>query len=34
MGKKVSVSYEQHIGIPTTCFGESEYFAVNAKALE
>jgi hypothetical protein len=34
MGKKVSLSYEQHIGIPTTCFGESEYFAVDAKVLE
>ena len=34
MGKRVSLSYEQHKGIPTTCFGESEYFAVNAKALE
>ena len=34
MGKKVSLFYEQHKGIPTTCFGESEYFAVDAKALE
>ena len=34
MGKRVSISYEQHKGIPTNCFGESEYFAVNAKALE
>lgn len=34
MGKKVSLSYEQHIGIPTTCFGESEYFASDARALE
>src|ERR1035437_5091890 len=34
LGKKVVLSYEQHKGIPTTCFGESEYFAVNAKALE
>jgi hypothetical protein len=34
LGKKVSVSYEQHKGVPTTCFGESEYFAVDAKALE
>jgi hypothetical protein len=34
LGKKVSLSYEQHIGIPTTCFGESEYFAVDAKVLE
>jgi len=34
MGKKVSLSYEQHKGIPTTCFGESEYFADDVKALE
>jgi hypothetical protein len=34
LGKKVSLSYEQHKGIPTTCFGESEYFAVDARALE
>lgn len=34
LGKKISLSYEQHIGIPTTCFGESEYFAVDARALE
>jgi len=34
MGKKVSLFYEQHIGIPTTCLGESEYFGVDAKVLE
>lgn len=34
MGKKVSLFYEQHKGIPTTCFGESEYFAVDARVLE
>jgi len=34
LGKKVSLTYEQHKGIPTTCFGESEYFAVDTKALE
>ena len=34
LGKKVSLSYEQHKGIPTNCFGESEYFAVDAKVLE
>ena len=34
LGKKVSLTYEQHKGIPTTCFGESEYFAVDAKVLE
>jgi hypothetical protein len=34
LGKKVSLYYEQHRGIPTTCFGESEYFAVDTKVLE
>ena len=34
MGKKASITYEQHTGIPTTCFGESEYFAVDARSLE
>ena len=34
MGKKVSLFYEQHKGIPTNCFGESEYFAVDARTLE
>jgi hypothetical protein len=34
LGKKVSLSYQQHKGIPTTCFGESEYFAVDARTLE
>ena len=34
MGKKISLFYEQHKGIPTTCFGESEYFAVDARSLE
>ncbi len=34
LGKKISLTYEQHKGIPTNCFGESEYFAVDAKALE
>jgi hypothetical protein len=34
MGKRVSIYYEQHKGIPTSCFGESEYFAVNARVLE
>jgi hypothetical protein len=34
MGKKVSLSYEQHKGIPTSCFGESEYFATGTRVLE
>lgn len=34
LGKKVSLTYEQHKGVPTSCFGESEYYAVDAKPLE
>lgn len=34
LGKKVAVKYEQHKGVPTTCFGESEYYAVDIKVLE
>jgi hypothetical protein len=25
-GKQVSLTYDQHRGVPTTCFGETEYF--------
>jgi hypothetical protein len=25
-GKQVSLTYQQHRGIPTSCFGETEYF--------
>jgi hypothetical protein len=33
-GKRVSLVYEQHKGIPTSCFGETEYFIVDIKAIE
>jgi hypothetical protein len=26
MGKRVSLKYEQHKGLPTSCFGETDYF--------
>jgi len=34
MGKRVSIAYEQHKGIPTRCFGETEYFVSAVKVLE
>ncbi|HEY6008413.1 MAG TPA: hypothetical protein VIU40_08830 [Geobacteraceae bacterium] len=34
MGKKVSLQYEQHRGVPTRCFGETEYFVVDVKVVE
>jgi hypothetical protein len=33
-GKRVALVYEQHKGIPTSCFGETEYFIVDIKAIE
>ncbi len=33
IGTKVAISYEQHRGIPTSCFGETEYFAVGVKSV-
>jgi len=34
LGKRVALTYQQHIGIPTSCFGETEYFVVDVKAVE
>lgn len=34
MGKRVALSYEQHIGIPTTCFGETQYFITAIQVVE
>ena len=33
-GKQVSLDYEEHRFIPTTCFGDTEYFVSGAKLLE
>jgi hypothetical protein len=29
MGKRVALTYEQHQGVPTSCFGETGYFVVD-----
>jgi lysophospholipid acyltransferase (LPLAT)-like uncharacterized protein len=34
MGKRVTLTYKQHVGIPTTCFGETEYFVADVKVVE
>lgn len=26
MGSRVTLSYQQHVGLPTTCFGDTNYF--------
>jgi hypothetical protein len=32
-GKQVSLSYDQHRGVPTTCFGETEYFVTRVRRM-
>ena len=34
VGKRLAVSYEQHKGLPSSCFGETEYFATEVKVIE
>jgi hypothetical protein len=34
LGKRVVLTYEQHKGIPTTCFGETEYFVTAVKVVQ
>ena len=33
LGKRVSLTYEQHVGIPNSCFGETEYFVKNVRIV-
>jgi hypothetical protein len=32
-GKRVALSYEQHMGLPTSCFGDTNYFVTGVKEL-
>jgi hypothetical protein len=34
MGKQVSISYEEHRGVPTTCFGETNYYITNVHLVQ
>jgi hypothetical protein len=31
MGKRVVLHYEQHVGLPTSCFGETQYFVTGVR---
>lgn len=33
MGKRVTLHYEQHKGLPTSCFGDTDYFVVGVKEV-
>ena len=32
-GQRVALSYEQHKGIPSSCFGETEYFIIAVRPI-
>lgn len=34
LGKRVALQYEQHVGVPSACFGETEYFVIDIKVAE
>jgi len=34
MGKRVSLHYEEKVGLPTTCFGETRHYVIGIKAVE
>ena len=34
MGKRVALIYEQHVGVPTSCFGETEHFVLVVRSVE
>jgi lysophospholipid acyltransferase (LPLAT)-like uncharacterized protein len=34
LGKKVALHYEEHKGVPTSCFGETPYYVVEIRVLE
>jgi hypothetical protein len=33
VGQRVALHYEQHKGIPSTCFGETQYFVTSAQPV-
>jgi hypothetical protein len=33
-GHRVRLHYEQHLGVPTTCFGETSYFVTGVQTID
>jgi hypothetical protein len=31
MGQRVTLHYEQHVGVPSSCFGETDYFVTEVR---
>lgn len=34
VGQRVALTYEQHKGLPTSCFGETDYFVTAVKIIK
>ena len=34
LGQRVALEYEQHMGVPTDCFGETDYFVTGVRSIE
>jgi hypothetical protein len=34
IGKRVALSYEQHVGLPSSCFGDTGYFVTGVKVID
>lgn len=34
VGKRVALTYAQHIGVPSSCFGDTEYFITDVRVIE
>ncbi len=33
-GRQVSLHYDQHVGVPSSCFGDTQYFITGIRAIE
>jgi hypothetical protein len=33
MGSRVAITYEEHRGVPSSCFGETDYYVTNAHVV-
>jgi hypothetical protein len=33
-GRRVSIHYEQHVGLPTSCFGDTSYFVTSVRGVQ
>jgi hypothetical protein len=34
LGQRVALEYEQHMGVPTDCFGETDYYVTGVRSIE